>query len=101
VLIYEKGACGWGVEPAIREFIDAHHANPKPFPWTKPADLGPANIARYAQQRTLDFRPPGRATYAPTTRPGHQFRFSLGRGRNRENNYQTQESGGGSEQSLA
>ena len=26
------------LEAAIREFIDAHHANPKPFVWTKTAD---------------------------------------------------------------
>jgi transposase len=56
------------LEAAIREFIDAHHANPKPFVWTKTADQILENIARFAQ-RTLDFHP------APlierTTRSGH------------------------------
>jgi transposase len=41
------------LEAAIREFIDAHHANPKPFVWTKTADQILASIARFAQ-RTLD-----------------------------------------------
>jgi transposase len=41
------------LEAAIREFIDAHHANPKPFVWTKTADEILASIARFAQ-RTLD-----------------------------------------------
>src|SRR6516162_2139626 len=41
------------LEAAIREFIDAHHANPKPFVWTKTADEILENIARFAQ-RTLD-----------------------------------------------
>ena len=49
------------LEAAIREFIDAHHANPKPFVWTKTADEILATIARFAQ-RTLDLRA-GRATY--------------------------------------
>jgi len=56
------------LETAIREFIDAHHANPKPFVWTKTADQILENIARFAQ-RTLDFQT------APlikrTTRSGH------------------------------
>ena len=56
------------LEAAIREFIDAHHTNPKPFVWTKTADEILASIARFAQ-RTLDFQP------APlierTTRAGH------------------------------
>jgi hypothetical protein len=38
----------------IREFIDAHHADPKPFVWTKTADRILDSIARFAQ-RTLDF----------------------------------------------
>src|SRR5580700_548173 len=38
------------LEAAIREFIDAHHANPKPFVWTKTADQILENIARYAQR---------------------------------------------------
>jgi transposase len=41
------------LETAIREFIEAHHANPKPFTWTKTADQILANMARFAQ-RTLD-----------------------------------------------
>ena len=48
--------------------IAAHHANPKPFTWTKTADEILVNIARFAQ-RTLDFQT------APliqrTTRSGH------------------------------
>ena len=40
---------------AIRAFIDAHHAHPKPFAWTKSADEILASIARFAQ-RTLDFQ---------------------------------------------
>src|SRR5262249_43591250 len=43
------------LEAAIREFIDAHHANPKPFVWTKTADQILDNIARFAQ-RTLDLQ---------------------------------------------
>ena len=41
------------LEGAIRQFIDAHHADPKPFVWTKTADEILASIARFAQ-RTLD-----------------------------------------------
>jgi len=41
------------LEDAIRAFIDAHHADPKPFVWTKTADEILASIARFAQ-RTLD-----------------------------------------------
>ena len=41
------------LEAAICEFIDAHHANPNPFVWTKTADEILASIARFAQ-RTLD-----------------------------------------------
>jgi transposase len=41
------------LEAAIREFIDTHHAAPKPFVWTKTADEILASIARFAQ-RTLD-----------------------------------------------
>ena len=43
------------LEAAIREFIDAHQANPKPFVWTKTADEILENIARFAQ-RTLDLQ---------------------------------------------
>ena len=38
------------LEAAIREFIDAHHADPKPFVWTKTADEILASIARFAQR---------------------------------------------------
>jgi transposase len=41
------------LEAAIRDFIDAHHADPKPFVWTKTADEILASIARFAQ-RTRD-----------------------------------------------
>lgn len=41
------------LETAIREFIDAHHADPKPFVWIKTADEILASIARFAQ-RTAD-----------------------------------------------
>ena len=43
------------LKAAIREFIAAHHAKPKPFVWTKSADEILASIARFAQ-RTLDFQ---------------------------------------------
>ena len=38
------------LEAAIRDFVDAHHDNPKPFVWTKPADEILASIARFAQR---------------------------------------------------
>ena len=41
------------LERAIREFIDANNAEPKPFVWTKSADEILASIARFAQ-RTFD-----------------------------------------------
>jgi transposase len=40
------------LETAIREFIEAHHAEPKPFLWTKTADEILASIARFAQRTT-------------------------------------------------
>jgi hypothetical protein len=43
------------LKTAIQAFIDADHANPKPFVWTKSADAILARIARFAQ-RTLDAR---------------------------------------------
>jgi transposase len=59
------------LETAIREFIDAHHANPKPFVWTKTADEILASMARFAQ-RTLDFQTAQAAPLiARTTRSGH------------------------------
>ncbi len=41
------------LEKAIREFIDVHNSEPKPFVWTKTADEILASIARFAQ-RTLN-----------------------------------------------
>jgi transposase len=41
------------LEAAIKEFLDAHNEDPKPFVWTKTADEILASIARFAQ-RTLD-----------------------------------------------
>lgn len=41
------------LEAAIRDFLDAHNAQPKSFQWTKSADQILANIARFACQ-TLD-----------------------------------------------
>ena len=41
------------LKTAIQAFIDAHHANLKPFAWTKTADEILASIARFAQ-RTAD-----------------------------------------------
>jgi transposase len=41
------------LETAIREFIDLHNEDPKPFVWTKSADEILASIARFAK-RTLN-----------------------------------------------
>jgi transposase len=38
------------LEAAIREYIDMHNENPKPFVWTKTADQILASIARFAQR---------------------------------------------------
>ncbi len=35
---------------AIREYLDVHNKNPKPFLWTKTADQILASIARFAQR---------------------------------------------------
>ena len=40
------------LEAAIREYIDVHNKDPKPFVWTKTADQILASIARYAQRTT-------------------------------------------------
>ena len=40
------------LETAIREYIDVHNEDPKPFVWTKTADQILASIARYAQRTT-------------------------------------------------
>jgi transposase len=56
------------LEAAIREFIDAHHANPKPFVWTKTADQILDNIARFAQRtHEVHIEP----LIQRTTRSGH------------------------------
>src|SRR3989441_4673484 len=44
------------LEAAIREYIEVHNENPKPFVWTKTADQILASIARFAQ-RTLAAHP--------------------------------------------
>lgn len=41
------------LEAAIREYIDVHNVDPKPFVWTKTADQILASIARYAQRTTV------------------------------------------------
>jgi transposase len=46
------------LEAAIREYIDVHNENPKPFVWTKTADQILASIARFAQ-RTCPSPPDG------------------------------------------
>ncbi len=56
------------VEIAIRAFIDAPNADPKPFVWTKTADQILASIARFAQ-RTVDDHPA--ELMARTKGPGH------------------------------
>ena len=56
------------LEGAIRAFIDAHNADPKPFVWTKTADRILASIARFAQ-RTVDDHPA--ELMARTTGTGH------------------------------
>jgi putative transposase len=56
------------LKTAIREFIAAHHANAKPFVWTKSADEILASVARFAQ-RTLDLQ--AAPLIARTTRSGH------------------------------
>jgi hypothetical protein len=44
------------LEAAIREYIEVHHENPKPFVGTKTADEILASIARFAQ-RTVAVQP--------------------------------------------
>lgn len=59
------------LEVAIREFIDAHNTDGRPFVWTKTADEILASIARFAQ-RTLDSQTaPAAPLIARTTRSGH------------------------------
>ena len=42
--------CVKELEAAIREYIDVHNEDPKPFQWTRTADQIPNSIARYAQR---------------------------------------------------
>lgn len=56
------------LKAGIQEFIDAHHADPKPFVWTKSADEILASIARFAQ-RTADAR--AAQTMSRITGTGH------------------------------
>ena len=56
------------LEAAIRAFIAAHTAKPKPFVWAKPPDQILASIGRFAQ-RTIDDRP--HAVMSRTTGTGH------------------------------
>jgi len=42
------------LERAIREFLQVHNEDPKPFVWTKSADEILASIARFAQRTTDD-----------------------------------------------
>jgi transposase len=56
------------LKAGIQEFIDAHHADPQPFVWTKSADQILASIARFAQ-RTADAR--AALTISRTTVTGH------------------------------
>ena len=46
------------LETAIREYIDVHNEDPKPFTWTRTADQILDSIARYAQRTTVNL-PPG------------------------------------------
>ena len=48
------------LEKAVREYLDAHNEDPKPFVWTKTADEIIENIRRFAQT-TLDIHAPDRA----------------------------------------
>jgi hypothetical protein len=48
------------LEVAIREYIEVHNENPKPFVWTKTADQILASIARFAQPECPP--PPGGLT---------------------------------------
>lgn len=56
------------LKAAIQAFIDAHHADPKPFVWTKTADQILASIARFAQ-RTTDVQAAQLMSRTPVT--GH------------------------------
>jgi hypothetical protein len=45
------------LEAAIREYIDFHNENPKPFVWTKTADDILASIARFAHRTNTAVQP--------------------------------------------
>jgi transposase len=45
------------LEAAIREYIDVHNQNPKPFIWTRTADEILASIARFAQRTPTAIQP--------------------------------------------
>jgi transposase len=56
------------LEQAIRDSLEAHNADPKPFSWTKSADEILASIHRFAK-RTVDAQAP--RLMMRTTVPGH------------------------------
>lgn len=58
------------LEAAIREFIEAHHADPKPFVWTKTADEILASIARFAE-RTASVQAKATTIISRTKVTGH------------------------------
>ena len=43
------------LEAAIREYIEVHNEDPKPFVWTKTADQILASIARYAERTNTSY----------------------------------------------
>ena len=43
------------LEAAIREYIEVHNEDPKPFVWTKTADQILASIARYAARTNASY----------------------------------------------
>jgi hypothetical protein len=45
------------LQAAIREYIDVHNENPKPFVWTRTADEILASIARFAQRTRTAVQP--------------------------------------------
>jgi hypothetical protein len=45
------------LEAAIREYIDVHNEDPKPFVWTRTADQILASIARFAQRTSTVVQP--------------------------------------------
>lgn len=54
------------LEKAIREFLQAHNEDPKPFVWTKSADEILASIARFAQRTAADQRRPLMSRFSVT-----------------------------------